>query len=63
MTLSLKEAAKKGDKDVCNILAKEIVNSRKVITRLTRPDIVMGLFGKSKAGHPRGIEGTKQFTS
>ena len=44
----MKEAAKKGDMDVCNILAKEIVNSRKAITRLTRLDIVMGLFGKSK---------------
>jgi len=34
VTRSLKEAAKKGDKDVCNILAKEIVNSRKAITKL-----------------------------
>jgi len=31
---SLKEAAKKGDKDVCHILAKEIINSRKAVTRL-----------------------------
>ena len=34
VTKSLKEAAKKGDKDVCHILAKEIVNSRKAVTRL-----------------------------
>jgi len=31
---SLKEAAKKGDKDVCLILAKEVVNSRKAINRI-----------------------------
>ena len=31
---SLKEAAKKGDKDVCAILAKEIINSRKSVTKL-----------------------------
>merc|ERR1719153_1543029 len=31
---SLKEAAKKGDKDVCKILAKEIVNSRKSVNKL-----------------------------
>jgi len=34
VTKSLKEAAKKGDKDVCHILAKEIINSRKAVTRL-----------------------------
>lgn len=28
VTKSLKEAAKKGDKDVCSILAREVVNSR-----------------------------------
>lgn len=32
---SLKQAAKKGDKDVCFILAKEIVNSRKAINRIS----------------------------
>lgn len=32
--LSLKQAAKKGDKDVCLILAKEIVNSRKAVNRI-----------------------------
>ena len=32
--LTLKQAAKKGDKDVCLILAKEIVNSRKAINRI-----------------------------
>ena len=31
---SLKEAAKKGNKDVCRILAKEIVNSRKTVRKL-----------------------------
>ena len=31
---SLKEAAKKGDTAVCHILAKEIINSRKAVTRL-----------------------------
>lgn len=31
---SLKEAAKKGDKDVCLILAKEVVNSRKAVNRI-----------------------------
>ena len=31
---SLKEAAKKGDKDVCRVLAKEIVNSRKAVKKL-----------------------------
>jgi len=34
VTKSLKEAAKKGDKDICHILAKEIINSRKAVTRL-----------------------------
>lgn len=31
---SLKEAAKKGDKDVCTILAKEIVRSKKATNRI-----------------------------
>ena len=31
---SLKEAAKKGDKEVCAILAKEIINSRKSVNKL-----------------------------
>ncbi len=31
---SLKDAAKKGDKDVCRILAKEIVQSRKAVNRI-----------------------------
>lgn len=31
---SLKEAAKKGDRDVCNILAREVVRSRKAIARI-----------------------------
>jgi len=31
---SLKEAAKKGDKAVCGVLAKEIVHSRKAVNRL-----------------------------
>jgi len=34
VTKSLKEAAKKGDKDVCHILAKEIINSRKSVNKL-----------------------------
>jgi len=34
VTRSLKEAAKKGDKDVCKILAKEVVNSRKAVNRI-----------------------------
>ncbi|GLH09641.1 Charged multivesicular body protein 3 [Gryllus bimaculatus] len=31
---SLKEAAKKGDKDVCTILAKEVIRARKAITKI-----------------------------
>uniref|UniRef100_A0A1B6DRZ4 Uncharacterized protein n=1 Tax=Clastoptera arizonana TaxID=38151 RepID=A0A1B6DRZ4_9HEMI len=31
---SLKEAAKKGDKDVCTILAKEIIRSRKSVNKI-----------------------------
>nr|CAG4635095.1 EOG090X0EF4 [Alona affinis] len=31
---SMKESAKKGDKDVCIILAKEILNSRKAISKI-----------------------------
>lgn len=31
---SIKDAAKKGNKDVCRILAKEIVNSRKAISKM-----------------------------
>jgi len=31
---SMKEAAKKGDRDVCMILAKEIINSRKAISKI-----------------------------
>nr|CAG4636550.1 EOG090X0EF4 [Eubosmina coregoni]SVE70086.1 EOG090X0EF4 [Eubosmina coregoni] len=31
---SLKEAAKKGDREVCMILAKEIINSRKAISKI-----------------------------
>lgn len=31
---SLKEAAKKNDKQVCTILAKEIIHSRKAINRI-----------------------------
>lgn len=34
MKQSLKQAAKKGDKDVCLILAKEIVNARKAVNRI-----------------------------
>merc|ERR1719312_1324070 len=34
VTKSLKDAAKKGDKDVCKILAKEMVNSRKSVNKL-----------------------------
>jgi len=34
VTRSLKEAAKKGDKDVCMILAKEVVHARKTINKL-----------------------------
>lgn len=34
VTKSLKEAAKKGDKEVCAILAKEIINSRKSVNKL-----------------------------
>jgi len=32
--LSLKQAAKKGDKDVCKVLAKEIINSRKAVGKM-----------------------------
>jgi charged multivesicular body protein 3 len=31
---SLKEAAKKGDKGVCTILAKEVIRARKAITKI-----------------------------
>lgn len=31
---SLKDAAKKGQKDVCNILAKEMVRSRKAVNKI-----------------------------
>ncbi|XP_023322141.1 charged multivesicular body protein 3 isoform X1 [Eurytemora carolleeae] len=34
VTRSLKEAAKKGDKDVCLILAKEVVHARKSVNKL-----------------------------
>jgi len=34
VTKSLKDAAKKGDKDVCKILAKEVVHSRKTVNKL-----------------------------
>jgi len=34
VTKSLKEAAKKGDKDVCVILAKEVIGARKAVTKL-----------------------------
>lgn len=34
VTRALKEAAKKGDKDSCNILAKELINSRKAVNKL-----------------------------
>ena len=34
VTRALKEAAKKGDKDVCQILAKELINSRRAVTKL-----------------------------
>lgn len=34
VTRALKEAAKKGDKDVCKILAKEVVNSRKSVNKI-----------------------------
>lgn len=34
MKRSMKEAAKKGDRDVCIILAKEIIHSRKAISKI-----------------------------
>ena len=34
VTRSLKDAAKKGDKDVCLILAKEVVHARKSVNKL-----------------------------
>ena len=34
MQKSLKDAAKKGEKDVCTILAKEIIRSRKAVNKL-----------------------------
>ena len=34
VTKSLKDAAKKGDKDVCLVLAKEVVHSRKAVNKL-----------------------------
>ena len=34
VTKSLKDAAKKGDKDVCKVLAKEVVHSRKTVNKL-----------------------------
>lgn len=32
--ISLKDAAKRGDKDVCNILAKEVIRSRKAVNKI-----------------------------
>ena len=32
--LEIKKAAKKGDRDVCKILAKEIVNSKRAVSKL-----------------------------
>ena len=34
MKRSIKDAAKKNHKDVCNILAKEIIQSRKAVNKL-----------------------------
>ena len=34
VTKSLKDAAKKGDKDVCLVLAKEVVHARKTVNKL-----------------------------
>ena len=34
VTKSLKDAAKKGDKDVCMVLAKEVIHSRKTVNKL-----------------------------
>lgn len=34
MKQSLKQAAKRGDKDVCLVLAKEIVNARRAVNRI-----------------------------
>ena len=34
VTKSLKDAAKKGDKDVCKVLAKEVVHARKTVNKL-----------------------------
>lgn len=34
MKRSLKDAAKKNDKDTCLILAKEIINSRKAVNKI-----------------------------
>lgn len=34
VTRSIKDAAKKGQKDVCSILAKEIVRSRKAVNKI-----------------------------
>jgi len=34
VTRSLKESAKKGDKESCRILAKELINSKKAVTKL-----------------------------
>lgn len=34
VTRSLKEAAKRGDKDVCRVLAKEVVHSRKAVSKI-----------------------------
>jgi charged multivesicular body protein 3 len=34
ITKSLKDAAKKNDKQVCSILAKEVVRSRKAVNRI-----------------------------
>ncbi len=31
---SLKESAKKGDKDVCNILAKEVLKARRAVSKI-----------------------------
>lgn len=58
---SIKDAAKKGQKDVCVILAKEMIQSKRAITKLYASKAQMnsvllsmknqlGEFGKTKSG-------------
>ena len=56
---SLKEAAKKGDKDVCRILAKEIVNSRKAVKKLYAAKATMNSVSMQMKNQASKLNGLK----